>query len=141
MSRFVLLHHECPADSPRLSHFDLMLEAEGALRTWEILALPISWLVPVGQAPRTGGSKVGPTSTPAKKLADHRLAYLDYEGPVSGDRGHVSRFDAGTLTTVSKSADEWIVALSGQRIRGQLQLSRIAADSPRWQLTFQAAVR
>ena len=29
----------------------------------------------------------------AEALGDHRLDYLDYEGPVSGDRGLVSRWD------------------------------------------------
>ena len=43
MARFVLLYHDCPNDHPRPSHYDLMLEANGALRTWAIAALPCSW--------------------------------------------------------------------------------------------------
>jgi hypothetical protein len=137
------LYLECPSGTPRPSHFDLMLEANGVLRTWAIAGFPSSWgatAVRSGFAAANLPSSVSENIV-AEQLPDHRLAYLDYEGPLNGDRGHVSRFDAGTLTTVSESADEWIVALSGQRIRGQLQLTRIAADSPRWQLTFQAAVR
>ena len=33
---------------------------------------------------------------PCEALADHRLAYLDYEGPISGGRGSVTRWDRGT---------------------------------------------
>ena len=32
MPRFVLLLHHCPADRPRATHFDLMLEAGDTLR-------------------------------------------------------------------------------------------------------------
>ena len=32
------------------------------------------------------------------EIAPHRRAYLDYEGPVSGDRGFVSRVAEGELT-------------------------------------------
>ena len=31
----------------------------------------------------------------ATRLPDHRLAYLEYEGPVSGNRGVVRRIDSG----------------------------------------------
>ena len=31
------------------------------------------------------------------RIADHRAMYLDYEGPVSGDRGEVRREAAGTI--------------------------------------------
>ena len=61
MPRFVVLEH----DSPCGRHWDFMLEQENALATW---ALP--------QPPDTA-------EMPAEPLPDHRLAYLDYEGPIS----------------------------------------------------------
>jgi hypothetical protein len=36
----------------------------------------------------------------AKRIADHRPAYLDYQGPVSGNRGTVSRLGEGRITSV-----------------------------------------
>lgn len=36
------------------------------------------------------------THLPAQRLPDHRRLYLDYEGAVSGNRGHVSRLARGT---------------------------------------------
>jgi hypothetical protein len=38
-----------------------------------------------------------PFPVPARRLGDHRKAYLTYEGPLSGNRGHVRRIDEGTL--------------------------------------------
>ena len=76
MPRFVILEHDWPA-----RHWDLLLEAGAVLRAWRLLAEP------------------GPAAAvPAEPNADHRPAYLDYEGPVSGGRGTVSRWDAGTFT-------------------------------------------
>ena len=75
MPRFVILRH----DAPQGLHFDLLLEASGVLRTW---ALP--------QPPDSG------VEMECEALPDHRMAYLDYEGPVSGGRGTVDRWDWGT---------------------------------------------
>jgi len=69
--RFVIQFHDAP-DGP---HYDLMLEHEGALATWRLEELP--------------GGAGGAGAMPAEKLPDHRLAYLSYEGPVSGGRGSV----------------------------------------------------
>ncbi|WP_164103554.1 DNA polymerase ligase N-terminal domain-containing protein [Candidatus Laterigemmans baculatus] len=80
MPRFVFLRHEVPASYGRRSHFDLMFEVEGQLRTWA-----------VDQLPTLGGPAV--VATP---LPPHRIAYLDYEGPVSENRGSVRRVARGT---------------------------------------------
>ena len=73
--RFVILRHDMPASAPRATHWDFMVESgEGVLRTWALEREP--------------AAKV---DIPALALADHRLAYLEYEGPVSGDQGHVTR--------------------------------------------------
>jgi hypothetical protein len=80
MPRFVLLEH----DHPEL-HWDFMLEHEGVLKTWRLASMP---------------SRAG-ESIPAVPLGDHRIAYLDYEGPVSGDRGNVKRCAAGTYELIA----------------------------------------
>jgi hypothetical protein len=72
----------------------------------------------------------------AEQLADHRVVYLDYEGPVGGDRGRVTRLDSGTFTSIKESPDEWIVTLSGQTIRGRLILRRTPPTSSSWELAF-----
>jgi hypothetical protein len=100
MPRFVILEH----DHPHL-HWDLMLELDGVLRTWRLPSPPSS-------APRA-----------ATALGDHRLAYLDYQGPVSGNRGTVKRWDAGTYTIERRDDAGWVVALRGGRWSGTLTLT------------------
>ena len=43
----------------------------------------------------------------ATRLANHRLEYLDYEGPVSGDRGNVVRILAGECFLRCQADDEF----------------------------------
>lgn len=119
MPRFVVLHHEFPTGHARSSHWDLMLEAAGALRTWAL-----------ANEPQTGRQTIG------ERLPDHRLAYLDYEGPVSGDRGHVTRWDAGEYQLTADTAEQIAGTLAGQRLRGQLRMTR--RDDHFWSVAFAA---
>ena len=105
MPRFVVLRHETPPGAPRPTHWDLMFECGASLRTWAVLELPTST-----------------TSVAAQRLADHRLAYLDYEGPVSRSRGVVSRWDGGDYEITYECPDQWSVQLRGKRWTGQLSL-------------------
>jgi hypothetical protein len=116
MPRFVILFHDLPPGSGRQPHFDVMLEAGGVLRTWALEHWP------------------GPEGTPAAQLADHRLAYLEYEGPLSGSRGTVSRHDAGSYEIVEQEASRLVVRLAGQRFRGQLALEQ--TSGPSWQAAW-----
>ena len=117
MPRFVVLFHEPPPGDKRPAHWDFMLEAEGVLLTW---ALP--------EEPQPG------QTIPAKALPDHRVAYLDYEGPVSRDRGHVSRWDAGHYTLEEESDGELRVLLAGDKLHCVATLTREAVVGIRWRL-------
>lgn len=119
MPRFVILRHELPADSPRPTHFDLMFEEGSVLRTWACEQLP---------------SADSPVI--AEQLADHRLAYLNYEGPVSGNRGTVTQIDAAGYEVLLDSPTEFRVRISGQQLRGMLSLCRETAAAQRWVGTF-----
>lgn len=93
--RFVLLRHDVPESFGRASHWDLMIERpdlleEHRLATWAIESLPLEW-IKVLALNQTEGSD----SVKAKQLPDHRAHYLDYEGPVSDDRGEVFRCLSG----------------------------------------------
>lgn len=89
-------------------HWDLMLEAGDVLATWRLATPPSA---------STG-------TIDAHHIGDHRKAYLDYEGPISGDRGHVRRIDRGTYFTVERSADRWIIEMNGSLCYGRYLLSR-----------------
>lgn len=86
-NRFVILHHQVPAKPkhPASEHWDLMLEDKNELLTWAIQSQPH-----VGKL------------IEAKQLANHRLKYLDYEGPISDQRGSVSRFLAGRFAWIQR---------------------------------------
>ncbi len=115
--RFVLLRHECPAQFAKPSHWDFMLESDGVLMTWELRQLPSSWLV----ALQLKSADASPTAS-ATRLADHRLAYLDYEGPISGNRGSVRRVDHGTYQVLQEDAGRLVVELEGSVLSGSVTL-------------------
>jgi len=88
MPRFILLEHSGAPDDPAGLHWDLLLEAGDACRTWRLAAIP-----------GPGGDAV-----PAEAIAPHRLAWLDHEaGEVSGGRGFARRVDAGAFTVIDGS--------------------------------------
>jgi hypothetical protein len=117
MSRFAVLRH----DSPRGLHFDFLLEMGDALKTW---ALP--------QLPEPGAEMTG------EVLPDHRLVYLDYQGPVSGGRGSVTRLDRGDYRIRRRSDSELVLELAGEELRGRVVLSRSSEEPQRWRFAFAA---
>ena len=86
--RFVILEHVGHGED----HFDLMLAVGEVLATWQFDRWPDEGSV-------------------GRPLADHRVAYLTCEGPISGGRGEVRRIAEGTFDIVSESSDDWRVAL------------------------------
>jgi hypothetical protein len=79
---------------------------------------------------------IGPEPIKAEQLPDHRKAYLEYEGPVSGNRGTVSRWEEGEFNFLQKSPNEMVVRLHGQQLHGTIKLVRESAGSNSWQLEF-----
>jgi hypothetical protein len=53
-----------------------------------------------------------------ERIADHRPAYLAYEGPISGGRGEVTRLTRGTLRA-SESTPGWRVEISWRQGEGE----------------------
>ncbi len=98
-----------------------MLEKQADLRTWRLLQ------------PAAAGSEI-----PAEALPPHRLSYLDYEGPVSGNRGKVVRWDAGQYVSVVDREECVEVELHGERLNGRAVLRR-AADGRGWSFYFTAS--
>ena len=73
-----------------MTHWDLLLQqstgedqqsTEKGLLTFEVPVPPESWN----------------QQTAVQKLPDHRLIYLDYQGPISKNRGSVTRVLEGTF--------------------------------------------
>ena len=97
VSRFVILEHEY-----RGIHWDFMLEWGTTLRTWALSQPPV----------REG-------EILARSLSEHRLEYLDYEGPVSNDRGKVKRWDQGTFQLIIENENRVVVRLQGTKLLGE----------------------
>ena len=116
MPRFVVLRHTPPPSADRAAHWDVMFEQDDVLRTWAVESVPDA-----------------AAEQPAAALADHRSAYLDYEGPVSGNRGEVVRWDAGTFELLSDAADEFSVRVVGRRLYGIVRLHR---DGAAWRYVY-----
>lgn len=115
MPRFVLLKHDFP-----FLHWDLMLEDGEILRTWRLLVSPDSTDV-----------------LPAQSSFPHRLIYLDYEGPVSGNRGNVKRWDKGyyegELPESVLVGDDILIIFHGKNFKGSYLISRNEKNT--WVLT------
>ncbi len=128
--RYVVLRHEVaissqerlrpsPEVSPRGDHFDWMFEVGEELLTWACE----EWLSPTDAS-----------DAAALHLPPHRLAYLDYEGEVSGDRGTVRRVEAGTHRLLQAAEDRYLFAVQGGRT-GTLTFYR-TASSAWWTMAF-----
>ncbi len=99
MLRFVLLEHDWP-----FWHLDLMLEQGNTLATWRLRH-------PLIQGVQT-----------AERIADHRKHYLEYEGPVGNNRGHVKRVEHGFFQIEAGStANTWQLVLHGT-LHGRMKL-------------------
>ena len=137
MPRFVLLYHDCPPHYERPSHWDLMLQAGEALRTWALPRLPHAWAV-FQQRTASSYPDCPPVacadSVGAERLADHRLDYLDLEGPLSGDRGTVRRIDCGTYASQSDSPACRQLTLASGNWKGRITLQQSAGDENQWTL-------
>jgi hypothetical protein len=111
MPRYVILEHDYP-----MLHWDFMLESAMALRTWRLALMPA-----LGEV------------IAATPLGEHRLAYLDYEGPLNGNRGAVKRWDQGDYEAIRLS-DEFVeVRLRGRRLSGKVILEQRGPD---WQFRW-----
>jgi len=112
--RFAILHHQVGNGE----HWDLLLEQEDSLATWQLPAAP-------------AGPQVLPL--PARRIADHRKLYLDYEGPIRGDRGRVRRIDGGTVRWIESGETSLVFELSGQVLHGRFRLEcTLEASADAW---------
>jgi hypothetical protein len=73
----------------------------------------------------------------AVRIADHRPAYLTYEGPISGDRGTVRRLASGTVVQADQRPDGWRLEIrwetpSVRPCPQRLRVSRPGADGEAW---------
>jgi hypothetical protein len=107
--KFVILRHS----GVEKEHFDLMIQAPGEelLWTWRIEEEPAGW----------------GTATRAERIADHRAAYMTYQGAVSGGRGRVERVAEGRVEVLEEDQALFHVRLCGERESCEISLPRQSA--------------
>jgi hypothetical protein len=115
---FVILHHI--GHGPE--HWDLMLDVGNVLATWQLLEDPNSL------------TAKEPKPISATRIGDHRRAYLNHEGPVSGGRGKVNRVEQGSYEMVDQTKKLWTVRLEGTWLRGTFRLALEHRRSNEWSL-------
>ena len=113
MPRFVILEHDHPH-----RHWDFLLESADSLRSWRLEVEP-----QLGQTIR------------AEAIPDHRLLYLEYEGPVRGNRGKVVRWDGGLFSGSLEQQQRIAVVLQGRRLQGTVTLASVRPNRPQWSTT------
>ncbi len=111
ISRFALLWHAMPDSADRASHCDLLLEQGAVCLTWA-LQLSEAEIIALG---KKDNRKVRPPIH-ARRLKDHRLLYLDYEGPIRGNRGSVACLVRGNCHWIEATDTKVRVRLSGSSL-------------------------
>lgn len=114
--QFVVLHHRIADDA----HYDLMIDWGEGLASWRCQTPP---------------EEAGTQGLACRRIGHHRRAYLDYEGPVSRNRGHVARIDRGQCSILMATDSRWVVSFRGQRLRGRYALQARDSDRRDWLLT------
>lgn len=97
------------------AHYDLMLQYEAALATWQFDADPSA--LEAGK------------NMPCQRIQDHRTFYLSYQGPLSNNRGQVAMLDFGQYEPLQQDRDRWLVRLAGRRLAGLYELARVVGPS------------
>lgn len=107
--KFVIHHH---TGNPREeAHYDVMIESGDALLTWRVSEAAMELFLE--------GKEVS-----ARRIADHRKAYLTYEGPISCDRGMVKIMDSGECNLLKEEKELLHYAVTGNTLRGTISIRK-----------------
>jgi bifunctional non-homologous end joining protein LigD len=113
--KFVIQKHSRADDV----HWDLMLESGKMLETYR-LELPPEKLF---QQPNA-----------ARKIFDHSLKFLTYEGSVNKGKGKVEIADGGTYQLLGESENYKEFQLGGRILQGKFALTCVGTD--KWEFAF-----
>lgn len=117
MPRYTILTHDHP-----VWHWDFLLDPGGE----ELL---LSWRI------RESPDKIELIA--ALRQFDHRRLYLDYVGPISGNRGSVAIWDQGEYEVregENLRANSIRISCLGSRIKGEILLKQLDGDD--WEYAY-----
>jgi len=122
MPRFRILEHNFP-----FLHWDFLLETEAErLATWRLREPPRMTASNPEDSSENSIQQIA-----AEELPPHRRDYLDYVGPVSGNRGEVRDYEQGLYILLSRSDSHWEFRLEGESLRGFARLQKTSAGLAR----------
>lgn len=113
--RFCILLHDHP-----YWHWDFLLEQGEHALCWRLLRQPCC-----------------DEPIAAEQLPPHRLLYLDYEGPVSHDRGTVQRIASGTFQVIA-TQPVFVIQLTGLSWAHRAALDVDGSDRVFWRFSSQS---
>ncbi len=113
--RFCILLHDHP-----YWHWDFLLELGDHALCWRLFRQPCC-----------------DEPIAAEQLPPHRLLYLDYEGPVSHDRGTVKRIASGTYHVMA-TEPVFVIQLAGLDWTRQAALDVVSSDRFFWRFSVQS---
>ncbi|MCC6970665.1 MAG: hypothetical protein IT434_10635 [Phycisphaerales bacterium] len=122
----VILRHDTPDGG---SHFDWMIRLEsGRLMTFRVDTRPDE----------------ATDRFEATRLVDHRAAYLDYEGEISGGRGRVTRVARGEVRLLELAEDRvvvegWYAAADGTGLRRTSRWTGRRVNADLWEFARMGA--
>lgn len=143
MPRTVLLRHDLPHDHPHdhpagSHHFDWLFEPADT---------PITPATPTSADPNarvlitfrlaTPPHKALGATLAATRLPPHRRLYLDYEGPISGNRGRVQRVASGHADILADTPDRFAARVTLDT--HSFFVEGTPTTPPAWQLTITPA--
>ena len=99
----VQLLHKMPDGS---SHIDWMIAQDSADEQGELMTFRLGR--------RLDKLQIG-QSILVERIANHGWAYLEYEGPISGNRGVVSRVAEGVITSEKRDESSWRVEICWEK--------------------------
>jgi hypothetical protein len=125
----VILHHVLPQDS----HYDWLLQCP----SYAPLPDQRLWTARITLPPQDWPVNRRIALTP---LAPHRAVYLTYEGPVSGNRGHVTRIAQGQFTETTWTPERKILHLQWEHValRQQVEIHQPNRDEA-WLIVLQTS--
>ncbi|MCU0848145.1 MAG: hypothetical protein MUD12_09685 [Spirochaetes bacterium] len=91
------------------AHYDFMFEKDGVLVTWRVSMDGLAKMLE------------GQTVT-AERIKDHGIKYLEYEGPISCDRGRIELYDSGEYEC-NPASNPIKLRLTGTRLNGTITIS------------------
>lgn len=128
MGRMVLLQHDLPDGN---SHYDWLIERDviGQQRADVHGRDPDErCLIAFRVLDRVDGEKVEGFS--ADRMADHRYAYLEHQGAVSGGRGTVTRVATGIARHIVEA--EGTISIRGKWSQGEERVWKGKVDADLW---------